>query len=68
MWRYYTQTKCRHISELLKTLPMYYTNIFPVKGGKPEYPINSKNSLLFNHDANYSLDSAKVWLDTLSQK
>ena len=46
--------------EIFKTLPVYYANIFPVKGGKLEYPINSKNSSLFNHDVNYSLDSAKA--------
>ena len=54
--------------EIFKTLPVYYTNIFTVKVGKPEYPINSKYSFLFNHDANYSLDSAKAWLDTFTQK
>ena len=38
--------------EMFKTLPVYYTNIFLVKGGKQDYPINSKICSLFNHDAN----------------
>ena len=72
-----TSEKCKDITlklntdinqEIFKTLPVYYTNIFPIKGVKPEYPINSKISSLFNRDANYSLDSTKAWLDTFTQK
>ena len=39
--------------EIFKTLPVYYTKNLQVKRGKPEYPINSKNSLLFDPDENY---------------
>ena len=53
--------------EIFRALPVYCTNIFPVKLGKSEYPINSKNYLLFNHDGNYCLDSAEAWLDTFTQ-
>ena len=53
--------------EIFRTLPVHCTNIFPVKLAKSEYPINSKNYFLFNHDANYCLDFAEAWLDTFTQ-
>ena len=71
-----TSKRCKDITlklntdinqEIFKTLPVY-NNIFLVKGGEPKYPINSKNSSLFSHGANYSLDSAKARLDKFTQK
>ena len=48
-------------------LPDYYTNISPLKESEPEYSVNSNKSLLFDRNENYSLDSAKAWLNTLAQ-
>ena len=50
--------------DIFRKLPVYYTNIFPVKGSKSEYQSNSKNSFFFYHDEYFSLDSAKAWLET----
>ena len=59
-------------SDLTKTKKLtsleYYTIIFPVKEIKPEYPVNSIKSLLFDHNENYSLDSAKSWLDMFAER
>ena len=58
-------------SELTKTkkltLLKYYSNIFPVKESKKEYPANSIKSLLFDHSENYSLEFTKSWLDMFAE-
>ena len=47
-----------------KALPEYYTNILPIRGGKPEYPVSPNNCQLFTNES-CSLNSANNWLNNV---
>ena len=50
--------------EEYKTLPEYYTNIYPVKGGKHEFPSDNKIVRFYTHDERISLEAASEWLNS----
>jgi len=54
-------------STIKATLPHYFTNIIPVKGGKSEYPNKTSSSQSINSDHEIINESAAKWLEALKK-